>query len=69
MYLGVVCDRDERDPDGPDACGCALAFAGLNSHAATTTAEIGDEYPIGTVLGRRVDDLLVRGPPGRSGGE
>jgi hypothetical protein len=100
VYLGVVCARDEQDPDGPNACGCAKAFTGLNSARATTTAEIRevelsaddiaeavrssmqqagwtklgvdpseiveelagivDEHEVGTVLGRRIDDLLVR---------
>ncbi|WP_433361933.1 DUF7715 family protein [Actinoplanes sp. CA-142083] len=100
VYLGLICGRDEYDPDGPNACGCAKAFIGLNSGMATTTAEVreiplsaedfreavrssleqsgwaalgadpGDfvtelaeiaaDYPVGTVLGRRIDDLIVR---------
>jgi hypothetical protein len=40
VYLGVVCATDRRDPDG--GCGCGRAFAGLNSHRATTTAEVRD---------------------------
>ena len=100
VYLGLVCGRDERDPDGPDACGCGRAFIGLNSARATTTAEvreldlteddlreavrssleqagwlelggdpdgltedlidIAERYPTGTVLGRRLDELLPR---------
>jgi hypothetical protein len=40
VYLGVVCSTDRRDPDG--GCGCGRAFAGLNSHRATTTAEVRD---------------------------
>ena len=35
---GLVCAADERDPDG--GCGCGRAFAGLNSHKATTTAKV-----------------------------
>lgn len=39
VYLGIVCDRDrETGPDG--GCGCRRAFAGLNSHLATTTAMV-----------------------------
>jgi hypothetical protein len=33
-----TCALDEADPDG--GCGCGRAFAGLNSHKATTTAQI-----------------------------
>ena len=33
-----VCAGDEADPDG--GCGCGRSFAGLNSHRATTTAEV-----------------------------
>ena len=41
VYLGVVCDRDrDTGPDG--GCGCRRAFAGLNSHLATTTAMVRD---------------------------
>ncbi|MFC4906717.1 DUF7715 family protein [Actinomadura gamaensis] len=40
VHIGVVCDRDAGDPDG--GCGCARAFAGLNSHRATTTAMVRD---------------------------
>lgn len=104
VYLGVVCDRDRYDPDGPGACGCGRAFIGLNSHRATTTVEVrevaldrGDfeealrssleqagwdevgvdaddladelvaivsEHPAGAVLGRRIDDILVRAEAG-----
>jgi hypothetical protein len=42
VYLGMVCTRDEQDPDSDDACGCARAFAGCNSHKSTTTAEVTD---------------------------
>lgn len=38
VHIGVVCDRDGDDPDG--GCGCGRAFAGLNSHRATTTAMV-----------------------------
>jgi hypothetical protein len=38
VHIGVVCARDEGDPDG--GCGCGRAFAGLNSHRATTTAMV-----------------------------
>jgi hypothetical protein len=33
-----ACASDLADPDG--GCGCGRSFAGLNSHRATTTAEI-----------------------------
>lgn len=42
VYLGLVCDGDQLDPAGPDACGYGRAFSGLNTHKSTTTAEIGD---------------------------
>ncbi|MDL4771313.1 MULTISPECIES: DUF7715 family protein [Thermomonosporaceae] len=38
VHIGVVCARDRGDPDG--GCGCGRAFAGLNSHRATTTAMV-----------------------------
>src|SRR5690349_14110553 len=38
VTVGLVCAADEYDPDG--GCGCGRAFAGLNSHRATTTAMI-----------------------------
>jgi hypothetical protein len=38
VHIGVVCSRDEGDPDG--GCGCGRSFAGLNSHLATTTAMV-----------------------------
>jgi hypothetical protein len=40
VWFGIVCARDERNPDG--GCGCGRAFAGLNSHRATTTAIVTD---------------------------
>jgi len=40
IMFGVVCARDETDPDG--GCGCGRAFSGLSSHRATTTAVIRD---------------------------
>lgn len=41
VHLGVICGRDERE--GPDGgCGCGRAFAGLNSHLATTTSMVRD---------------------------
>jgi hypothetical protein len=36
VHFGTVCAADREDPDG--GCGCGRAFAGLNSHRATTTA-------------------------------
>src|ERR1700736_5056520 len=36
VHFGLVCAADREDPDG--GCGCGRAFAGLNSHRATTTA-------------------------------
>src|SRR3979411_381741 len=38
VTVGLVCAPDRRDPDG--GCGCGRAFAGLNSHRATTTAKV-----------------------------
>jgi hypothetical protein len=40
VTVGLVCAADEVDPDG--GCGCGRAFAGLNSHKATTTAKVKD---------------------------
>jgi hypothetical protein len=101
VFPGIVCGRDEINPDGEHACGCGRAFVGFNSGLATTTAEVRDieltaedfreavrssleqsgwtalgvdpdafvtelaegvaQYPVGTVLGRRIDELIVRG--------
>src|SRR5262245_6200262 len=45
-----TCDRDRTE--GPDGgCGCGRAFAGLNSHKATTTAIVRD------LDGYTLDDL------------
>jgi hypothetical protein len=38
VTVGLVCAADESNPDG--GCGCGRAFAGLNSHKATTTAKV-----------------------------
>jgi hypothetical protein len=38
VHIGMVCARDQDDPDG--GCGCGRSFAGLNSHRATTTAMV-----------------------------
>lgn len=38
VHIDMVCAKDRSDPDG--GCGCGRAFAGLNSHRATTTAMI-----------------------------
>jgi len=40
VHFGLVCAADQDDPDG--GCGCGRAFAGLNSHRATTTALVRD---------------------------
>lgn len=40
VWIGLVCGRDEKDPDG--GCGCGRGFGGLNSHRATTTALVAD---------------------------
>ena len=40
VWLGLVCARDQRDPDG--GCGCGRSFSGLSSHRATTTAMLRD---------------------------
>lgn len=38
VQIGSVCASDQADPDS--GCGCGRAFAGLNSHRATTTAMV-----------------------------
>jgi hypothetical protein len=96
VTVGLVCATDRRNPDG--GCGCGRAFAGLNSHLATTTAmvkvvdlseddyiealrsslaeqgwptsDVGElaywlaqlvsEWPEGTVVERRLDDIQAR---------
>ena len=96
VTVGLVCATDRRNPDG--GCGCGRAFAGLNSHRATTTAMVKDvelseadyvealgsslaqqgwptsdvdelaawlaqlvnEWPDGTIVERRLDDINVR---------
>jgi hypothetical protein len=40
VSVGIVCARDQKDPDG--GCGCGRAFSGLSSHRATTTALVRD---------------------------
>ncbi|TQF65821.1 hypothetical protein FK531_20575 [Rhodococcus spelaei] len=40
VWIGLVCAKDEADPDG--GCGCGRAFGGLNSHRATTTARVAE---------------------------
>ena len=96
VMVGLVCAADRRSPDGK--CGCGRAFAGLNSHRATTTAKVKDveltpsdyvealrsslaqqgwpsdkaaevaaclaqvagSWPVGTIVERRLDKILVR---------
>src|SRR4051794_12609609 len=96
VTVGLVCAADEQDPDG--GCGCGRAFAGLNSHRATTTAKVKEVdlseedyvealrsslsqqgwptedvaeladwlaqlvggWPVGSVIERRGDDMLIR---------
>jgi len=96
VTVGLVCATDRRNPDG--GCGCGRAFAGLNSHRATTTAMVKEvelseadyvealgsslaqqgwptsdvdelaawlaqlvsEWPAGTIVERRLDDINVR---------
>lgn len=91
-----VCATDREDPDG--GCGCGRGFAGMDSHKATTTAEVRDlnidevdlfetvwaslqrqgwdpegafglsgwlsevaaDWPVGTVVERRLDEIRVR---------
>jgi hypothetical protein len=98
VHIDPPCAFDRADPDG--RCGCGRAFAGLNSHLATTTAmirEVGgftpadylealrssldqqgwdsseafheaaalhclaQQWPLGTVLERRLDQIAARG--------
>lgn len=40
VHFGMICRADQGNPDG--RCGCGRAFAGLNSHRATTTAMVRD---------------------------
>ncbi|WP_375479102.1 hypothetical protein [uncultured Jatrophihabitans sp.] len=40
VWLGLVCAKDRRDPDG--GCGCGRSFSGMSSHRATTTALVRD---------------------------
>jgi hypothetical protein len=40
VWVAPVCAADQADPGG--GCGCGRAFAGLNSHRATTTALVKD---------------------------
>lgn len=96
VTVGLVCSTDRRNPDG--GCGCGRAFAGLNSHRATTTAKVKEvdlsgadyiealrsslaqqgwpttdvvelacwlaqlvsEWPVGAIVERRIDDILIR---------
>ncbi|TDC83336.1 hypothetical protein [Actinomadura sp. 7K507] len=51
VHIGIVCARDQDDPDG--GCGCGRSFAGLNSHRATTTAMVRE------VPGFTVDDYVL----------
>jgi hypothetical protein len=37
VTVGLICRKDRADP-ARGLCGCGRAFAGLNSHRATTTA-------------------------------
>jgi hypothetical protein len=50
VHFGMVCAADRADPDG--GCGCGRAFAGLNSHRATTTAMVRD------IEGFSIDDYV-----------
>jgi hypothetical protein len=40
VWIAEACALDRADPDG--GCGCGRAFAGLNSHRATTTARVAE---------------------------
>ncbi len=40
VWIGEACATDQQDPDG--GCGCGRAFAGMNSHRATTTARVAE---------------------------
>ena len=40
VYMQDPCESDTRNPDG--GCGCGRAFAGMNSHRASTTAVVVD---------------------------
>ncbi|MBN9102461.1 MULTISPECIES: hypothetical protein [unclassified Pseudonocardia] len=38
VWIGLVCAKDERDPDG----GCGRGSGGLSSHRATTSARVAE---------------------------
>ncbi|RJQ72260.1 hypothetical protein D5S17_26255 [Pseudonocardiaceae bacterium YIM PH 21723] len=40
VWIGLVCSKDARNPDG--GCGCGRAFGGLTSRRSTTTAWVVD---------------------------
>jgi hypothetical protein len=40
VWIGWVCAKDRKNPDG--GCGCGRSFSGLSSHRATTTAQVRD---------------------------
>lgn len=40
VWIGLVCPKDRRDPDG--GCGCGRGFSGMHSHRATSTAVVVD---------------------------
>ncbi|NMH98189.1 DUF7715 family protein [Pseudonocardia acidicola] len=101
VRIGEICALDRADPGG--GCGCGRAFAGLNSHRATTTARVAEvplsypdyveairsslqqqgyepcddcadeeadelaelvaDWPVGTIVGRRLAELWVRELP------
>lgn len=59
VMVAFTCDRDRANPDG--GCGCGRAFAGLNSHKATTRAVV-REVGLGLAeLRAAVTDSLTQG--------
>ena len=62
VTVGLVCATDRYDPDG--GCGCGRAFAGLNSHRATTTAKVKERR---AVARRTTSRRCGRAWPSRAG--
>ncbi|MDX3195196.1 hypothetical protein PV458_42935 [Streptomyces sp. MN03-5084-2B] len=70
--VDITSSCDRGNPDG--GCGCCRAFTGLDSRKATTTAEVVErpisfardmariaaDFPVGTVVERRGDQILER---------
>jgi hypothetical protein len=75
VWIQEPCDRDRKNPDGPCGCGRGFAGAASHKATTTaavvesemTREEVADEnlgiaadLPVGTVIGRRLDEFLLR---------